>query len=36
MNGHFDRIYKILQDFQDNGVLWILQILFIMLGLYCV
>ena len=32
MNGHFDRIYKIFQDLQDNRVLWILQILFMMLG----
>src|SRR6185369_1439786 len=32
MNWHFDRIYTILQDFQDNRVLWILQILFMMLG----
>jgi len=36
MNGHFDRISKILQDFQNNRVLWILQILFMMLGPYCV
>ena len=28
----FDRIYKIFQDLQDNRVLWILQILFMMLG----
>jgi len=33
MNGHFyDRYLHDLQDFQDNRVLWILQILFMMLG----
>jgi hypothetical protein len=28
----FDRIFTIFQDLQDNRVLWILQILFMMLG----
>jgi hypothetical protein len=30
VNCHFCQNYRNLQDFQDNGVLWILQILFIM------
>jgi len=28
----FDRSFQVSQDFQDNRVLWILQILFMMLG----
>ena len=33
--GIFDRDLYELQGFQDNGVLWILQILFMMLDCYC-
>ena len=32
MNGHFLTDFQDLQDFQNNHVLWILQILFMMLG----